>query len=505
MTGQRCTSILGSRRHDQAQGAHLKRAAELSEEPGPPLLTNTGKALQLGEPSTIRRMPGYPKVNRLSFIIFLAFMLFRNVDGGNRVEWLGAIRFEFLLGGTAVAMAIAKMTVQRVQLRGSQNILVLLGLLLVTMIIQVPFAADPFSAQTVFTNRAYKFAFLTFLIVSLVESPTAMRAFVGVFLYSIFHITFEAFLGLVTGQLVWENQGVMRLHGSVPMYGHPNSLSGWAMSALPFVVFLFVPVQRWLPRLGLLLVAFASLVCVLYSGSRTAYIGLISLILWWFILSQRKLRFLIVASIVCVIALPFVPDQYAGRFKSIAGHEAEGASKASRIEVLKDALIIFSENPLGIGVSSFPAVRASRFGREAVDTHNLYLEVATNLGIQGFAAFVGLVWSMMASFRNSARAFRAQSARLNRLVRNKGLPPGVPKQIRKHSRDLAFCLSMAQATAGFVVVRLALGFFGMDLYEIYWWVGAGVAVSLAGLVVTTNRKTQFFEQLVVLENEHALE
>ena len=32
----------------------------------------------------------------------------------------------------------------------------------------------------------------------------------------------EAVRGLISGSLVWGNQGIMRLHGSVPRYGHPN-------------------------------------------------------------------------------------------------------------------------------------------------------------------------------------------------------------------------------------------------------------------------------------------
>ncbi|MBK8015275.1 MAG: hypothetical protein IPK20_00320 [Betaproteobacteria bacterium] len=138
-------------------------------------------------------------MNALFFVTFLAFMLFRNVDGGNRVELLGAMRLEFLLGSAAVAMAIAKISGQPVQLQGSQKIIVAICLLFAMMIIQVPFAADPFEAKRVFTDRAYKFAFLTFLIAALVESPTSMSLFIWVFLYSVFHITLEPFHGLVTG------------------------------------------------------------------------------------------------------------------------------------------------------------------------------------------------------------------------------------------------------------------------------------------------------------------
>jgi putative inorganic carbon (HCO3(-)) transporter len=445
----------------------------------------------------IGRMPVYPQYSRLFILTFLAFMVFRNVDGSNRMDILASIRFEFLLGGTAVVMSIIKISGRPVRLERSNRIIIFIALLFFAMIIQLPMAADPAEAQRVFSDRAFKFALLTFLIAALVESPTTLKITVGAFIFSIFYITLEATRGLITGGLVWENQGIMRLHGAVPMYGHPNSLGGAALGTLPYVIFLFVPARRWMLRLILLVGAGTSMACVIYSGSRTAYVGLVTLFLWWFFQSRRKLRFMVVTAVVGVITLPLVPDQYVGRFQSIeSGQDAEGHSTEARKLILRDAMTIFMENPLGIGVASFPAFRAARFGRSQ-DTHNLYLEVATNLGVQGLVIFIGLIWALLASFRRSALAFRSQHTKMIRLMRSRDLPPNAARHIHRHAQDLVFCLAAAQATAGFVVVRLTLGLFGMDLYEIYWWYAAGIAIALAGLVDSTNNKTRFLEQLEV--------
>ncbi len=445
-------------------------------------------------------MPCYPKSIFFFFLVFLGFVLFRYVDGGNRMDILATIRLEFLLGGTAVGMGIIKISGHPIQIGNAKNLIIFIILLFAAMILQLPMAGDPAEAQRVFSDRVFKFALLTFLIFAMVESPTTLKIFLGAFLFAIFYITLEATQGQITGSLVWQNQGIMRLHGAVPMYAHPNSLGGVAMGTLPYVIFLFLPVKHWYLRLGLLAITATSMVCVIFSGSRTAYLGLISLILWWFFQSRNKGRFLVVATIISIAAFPLVPQEYVGRFKSIGGQAAEGHSKELRIEILQDATTILMENPLGIGVASFPAVRMSRFGRFQ-DTHNLYLEVATNLGFQGFAIFMGLMWVLMASFRHSAFAFRNQRESLLRLVRKHRPPPSALKAIRKHEQDLTFCLCTAQATAGFVLIRLVLGFFGMDLYEIYWWFAAGLAIALAGLVVSTNRKTRFFLQVISQNNK----
>jgi len=148
-----------------------------------------------------------------------------------------------------------------------------------------------------------------------------------------------------------------------------------------------------------------------------------------------------------------------------------------------------------VGVASFPAVRKIRFNRSQ-DTHNLYLEVATNLGVQGFIIFMALVTAMMMAFRRTAFAFRRQRTRLARLVRQEDLTPGARRFIRTHDQDLQLLIASAQAGAGFVLIRLVLGLFGMDLYEIYWWFGAGLAFALSGLVVRTDQRTRAIEQMV---------
>jgi len=465
VAGEKTTAVLGTGRIDAAQA------------PGP------------------RRIPPYPPLNTVYFLAFLAFVVGRYIDIGSRMDILATIRFEFLLGGTAVIMASIQAAGRKPEIGQAKPIFVLIALLFVAMVFQIPFAADPPEAQRVFNDRVFKFALLSFLICTMVETPRAMKLFLAAFLFSIFYITLESVEGLINGGLVWENQGIQRLHGAVPMYGHPNSLGGVAMGSLPFVAFYFPRFRNWIIKGGLLAVACTSIICVIYSGSRTAYMGMLTLVIWWWFQSPHKARFA-VAMVVCgAVALAVLPDEYIERFQSIGGHEAEGNSKETRIVILEDALTILAENPLGVGVASFPAVRKIRFNRSQ-DTHNLYLEVATNLGVQGFIIFMALVTAMMMAFRRTAFAFRRQRTRLARLVRQEDLTPGARRFIRTHDQDLQLLIASAQAGAGFVLIRLVLGLFGMDLYEIYWWFGAGLAFALSGLVVRTDQRTRAIEQMV---------
>jgi putative inorganic carbon (HCO3(-)) transporter len=443
---------------------------------------------ELAPTRTRVRLPSYPLRPTSTFLAFIAFVVARYVQVGARNDILAAIRFELLLGVGVIVIAGVGMAGRMPGLGRGQNMVVMISLLFLAMLIQLPMAAAPEVANTMFMDKVIKFALMTFFMVVMVESPKYLRWFLAAFLFSVFYITLEAVQGLISGGLVWENQGIPRLHGAVPIYQHPNSLGGVAMGALPFTVFLFPWTKKKLVRLFFLALSATALVCVVYSGSRTAYVGILSFVLWWFFQSGKKLRWIGWAVIGALVVLVIMPPEYIERFKSIGGQEKEGHSKDTRMVILSDAWTIFLENPQGVGVASFPAVRMARFGR-VQDTHNLYLEVATNLGIQGLIIFLGLVGVMMWDLRRTAFGFRDQTRMLIKAVKKSSLPPGLRRPIGRHVGDLNFLEATAKATAGFILIRLVLGLFGMDLYEVYWWFGAGIVLVLSALTVTTRKIT----------------
>jgi putative inorganic carbon (HCO3(-)) transporter len=49
---------------------------------------------------------------------------------------------------------------------------------------------------------------------------------------------------------------------------------------------------------------------------------------------------------------------------------------------------------------------------------------------------------------------------------------------------------VSKAVYFFIAVRLFLGLFGMDLYEIYWWFSSGLAISLFNINKYSEIKTE---------------
>jgi O-antigen ligase len=313
---------------------------------------------------------------------------------------------------------------------------------------------------------------MSFFIVSFVRSPKHLKFFLAAFLLACLKMGQEGLIGRITGNLIWENQEVMRLHGSTPNYEHPNSFAGMALGTLPFIYYLW-PLGNKYIKLLLMILGFLSLNIVIYTGSRTGYIGIFAFIGYIFALSNNKKKFLARFLLFSILAFPLVPSQYIERFNSIfADKEHEGGSTRARKEILEDAMQIFSAHPFGVGVSAFPKIRIETFGRSQ-DTHNLYLEIATNLGIQGLIVVCLLIFKLLITLHK----IKLVAAELIAELCN---------NFKQHSNiildDLRLIEAVALATSAFVVIRLVLGLFGMDLYEIYWWFAIGVTLSLYSII-----------------------
>jgi putative inorganic carbon (hco3(-)) transporter len=282
----------------------------------------------------------------------------------------------------------------------------------------------------------------------------------------------------------------MRLHGDTSMFFHPNSLAGVSLGVVPFVYFLYPVVRRKALKLALLGLAVAALGCVLYSGSRAAYLAVFVFLAYVFASSRRKGR-LAAAGIVAIgLSLPFVPAQYKMRFQTLlTGQDIEGRSMERRKEILFDGLHVLKEHPLGVGIAAFPTVRMRLFGRKQ-DTHNLYLEVATNLGVQGLVIFLLLIRKMLKTFSAARLSFDAQIRRLQDSLKIRAPARENLGVFRDHLEDLRLLRAASLAGTGYIVIRLALGMFGMDTYEIYWWIGSGLAIALFNMNIRSVRLTE---------------
>lgn len=423
-------------------------------------------------------------------LVFMFFVLIRYMEWNQRVSILATIRFEFIVGVVLLVMSLFVMTSLSISLNRSQSVIAGAVLLLIAMGFGVPFALIPEIAKKTFIDRGIKFAMLMLFIVVFVRSPRTMYWFISAFMLSIGYLTQESLRGALTGSMIWENQGIQRLHGSVPSVYHPNSLGSAILGVVPFCMFL-IPVvrRRWLKLVMLALIPMALMV-VMYSGSRTAYVGAFFMVAIWYFFQKHKMRWAVIGLVVAIATIPLIPDDYVSRFSSIGvGKEEEGASSAERMLLNRIAWQTFLDSPGGVGVRSFPEITRVAMGT-SMEVHCLYLEILSHIGIQGFIAFGIFVGStLMACFRARSE-FRRQRRHLRLRVRELArLPADYRSVVVAHDRDLERLTAITEATLTFLIIRLVVGLFSQDLYEIYWWFGGGIAISLSGLILSTQMNT----------------
>lgn len=428
----------------------------------------------------------YPRVNLGLTAMFSALMLSYWLEVGLRVQFLGSIRIEFVLAGALAVAAIVRRSLANDRIKrnrsevadGSASIAVSALALLAVVGVGVPFSIDKSLSWQLYVDRMLKPAVIGALIAAYVVSPSTLRIHLFSLLAAFLKIGQEAFVGKITGNMVWENQGVPRLHGTQgTMFGHPNSLSGKFVSALPFVWYLYPTVKpRWVRILLVIMLLFAVNI-VIFTASRTGYLTVIVAAALIVALSDKHKAKVSTAMLAAALAaVLFVPTAYKERFvSSFTGKEKEWASSSTRKALFFDSLEVFAENPLGVGLGGFKVYQAER-GRNAQDTHNLYTQILAETGGQGFACFGIFMAIVLRRAMATRRALRDLVHDLESLVTTG--TRDIRNVIDTELGSARLLLATTSAVIVFIVVRLSLGVFGHDFLEIYWWLAAGLVVSL---------------------------
>ncbi len=407
---------------------------------------------------------GQPLAYCVGFYIF-AFYLELHF----RIPELQAIRFQFTYGAFVGIWCLVKYFGDSTKQKQFNSVTKTTFLLILILGIYTIFSMDRPESIRVYNDRVIKFALISFFIYAATEKIEDLRVIVAFMLLAWLKIGQEGFFGWLTGSLMWENQGIQRLHGSTAMYGHPNSFSGFAVGCLPFAVYILMCVKSNLLRVGLLTLILFSLVIIVTTGSRTGYVA-VALGTCYFLMKLKTGKFKIFLLGIAILAATFnfVPAEYKERFGSIfTGQEKEGGSSEKRKEIIADAIELYIEHPMGVGVQAFSKVRYEMFGRSQ-NTHNLYLEVLTNIGPIGFFVFFYFVFKLI---------------KLNAMnIRNLG-------KFGEESINNHFLINLSKAVIGYLFIRLLLGLFGMDLYEVYWWVALGIALAVNKLIHIETQKS----------------
>jgi len=336
---------------------------------------------------------------QFAFVTFCIFTISYFVHLTQRVPALGAVRLDLLLSAvTMISILMNRSTsVKGESKEGSSPIgkwlMILLGYILVT----VPFVEWPGSVLNKGLEPFIKALVFYYFVASTVNTLSRLKTLTAIFvacqtfrilepLY--LHLT-EGYWGSFTSLGDWEYMD--RLAGSPFDIINPNGLGFLIVMTLPLLHYLVPPTSLVRKVLYAALVG-AFLYALVLSSSRSAFLALIILVLLAILRSKRRFTYLALAVAAGGVALTLMTDLQRERYVSIFSHDAKGSATAEgRLTGVTQDFQVALRRPLfGHGVGNSREANANYRGVDQL-SHNLYTEVAQELGFVGLALFVTIL------------------------------------------------------------------------------------------------------------------
>src|SRR5436190_404109 len=321
---------------------------------------------------------------------FTALLFFRPQDQIPGLQVLHLAELTAIAG--LAAMAVRRLSSGETIAKINAEVVGVLALGAV-MVLTMPFSIWPGGSMHVFSDIFVKIILIFALMISTLTSPKRIRQMTWVMIIASTYIAARGVLDYVRGVNLVEGD---RLRGAVGgMFQNPNDL------ALNLVTFLgptlLIVVQDRKTSRRLLAAGFAAimLMAIVCTKSRSGFLGLLvmGLVVAYYTVRVRP-GIILAAVLAGLLALPAMPSSFWDRMDSITNADEDTTgSRAARLRLINQGLEVFAENPItGIGAGQFQNYNAPGVTVEKWRvTHDVWLQVASELGIFGVLVFAFLV------------------------------------------------------------------------------------------------------------------
>jgi probable O-glycosylation ligase (exosortase A-associated) len=346
----------------------------------------------------------------VSTVIFgsLPFCFLRPWVGVLVWSWVGYMNPHRLTWSFAHDMPFAQMvaiatlfgliaTKEKYPLPGVREVYLIL-LFSLTIFLSTLFAYYPEAAWAQF-DKVWKILLMTFVTMVLFQDPKKVRALVWVIALSI------GFYGLKGGIYVVRSGGANHVLGPEGSFIEGNTEIGMALNmVLPFLILLRREATHpWLRHMLSIVFGF-SIVAILGTYSRGAFLGLIVVMTLLFLKSRTKIFAIVLLAIAIPVGMSTLPEKWFGRMETIQTYEKDG-SAMGRLEAWKVAVAMGKDRPLlGFGFRPFSKEMFERYGyTKGRDAHSIFFQVLAEHGFTGLILYAGLIIGSFLSLRRLAR------------------------------------------------------------------------------------------------------
>ena len=185
------------------------------------------------------------------------------------------------------------------------------------------------------------------------------------------------------------------------LFSNPNILAVYLLLYFPFSLWAtFLPENKGRMRVFYAITTVFCAICILLTWSRGAWLGLLLELFLFLLFHSRKTRFALRFAPLLLILVPFLPSNFKSRLLSIG--DLGESSIRYRLQTWQGALQMFKHYPFGIGVGErawraiYPHFAVSGT-KTVMHAHNVFLQVATELGMVGMILFLLLIFTALLS------------------------------------------------------------------------------------------------------------
>ena len=366
--------------------------------------------------------------DRVAYRALLAFMFVLFIRPQDQLPFLEPLHFAELFGMFGIlALAVGRLSRGVPVVRLTLEFGSVLALALV-MLGTAPFSIWPGGAVSVVTDLFSKVVVVFTLMLNTLTTRERYERFVNVVVLCCSYVAVRAVIHYALGVGLVEGN---RAQAGGGLFGNPNDMALNMVAFLPLAIVQALRPEHRLLRGALVIGVPALVAAIIFSQSRGGTLGLIAMGAV-FLFQIRRVRPSVAVLVVALslATIPLLPSSFTQRMSSIFNPEEDPTgSREARKRLLREAYQAYLDHPVfGLGAGQFLNYNPSEREEAWHQSHNAFLQVASELGTGGLLIFLVIVWSGFAAGLQAVRMLRRSRLRRTRKSREPA-EPGVRREL----------------------------------------------------------------------------